>query len=460
MPQGGGRLLRARTRSALSRRARSPRCFHCAQRARRARRSLADRVGTPVLAVLAIAMGVAVFSTAGPGTLAGGLGGGQARSATLADPTPLPLSAGSSGTAPPVTTLAVPPSGPAGGAPAPVQSAPPTTVAAAAAAGSVASPADPPAPSAHGQSAVPTTTVPGAVPMASPTTQEPCSIGPRLVPSCGVLTGLYSDAPGGVPARQAQVGHAFNLVQVVKTSFTDAFPTASDLNTLGSDTALFVAWDTYAHSGRGRVRWQDIAAGAWDGTIDAEAGRLAAYGHPIMVSLMPEMELANRNGAFGTAGDFVAAYREIVTRMRADGATNVVWVWEMGGEPASNAVAYYPGNDVVDWIAWDPYNGGNCPRYPSGWHTFTQITEANYAYFTTTAPYRDKPLMLGEFGTVEQPGNAAGKGGWLSSVPSQASAEPLLKALVYFDSTSGCDWAVDSTAAALQGFESMTTAGY
>ena len=417
----------------------------------------------------AILLGIAVFSTAHPGTLAGQLVGGARTSASAGDRGQQPSSAAAGGMATsPLTTIVgagdANGSGPGGSAPSATSGLPATTAVpgnpgAASAPGAGGSTVQGNAAAGSGPGTGPgAASGSGGLPLASPTYPEPCAIGPKLVPTCGVLTGLYSDAPGGVPGRQTEVGHAFNLVRVHKSSLTDAFPTASDLASLGSDTALLVDWDAFNRGGR--ARWSEIAAGRWNSTIDAEASRLVAYGQPIMVSLMAEMDVANRNGALGTPGDFVAAWRTIVDRMRADGASNVVWVWEVSAEPASSAVAYYPGNDVVDWIAWDPSNGGNCRSDPTGWQSFAQITEGDYNFFSTTGPYDAKPLMLGAFGTVEQTGNAAGKQGWLASVPSQAAAEPGLKALVYFDSTSGCDFAVDSSAASLQGFEAMTNAGY
>jgi hypothetical protein len=287
-----------------------------------------------------------------------------------------------------------------------------------------------------------------------------CSMGPLLVPSCGVLTGLASNAPGGVKGRETEIGHHVDLVHLYKVTFTDPFPTAADLTALGNDTALLVDWDTKSNGGTTPMSWSAIAGGASDSAIDAEAALLKAYAKPIMVALMHEMELANSGGAYGTPADFVSMWQHVVSRMRADGAGNVIWVWDMGGERATNATPYYPGGAYVDWIAWDPYNWGDCSRNPSGWRTFSQIVSQNYDYFTTTTPYDTKPLMLAEWGSIEQTGNANGKRDWFEAVPSEAAAFPQLKALVYFDYTGTCDWSVSSTPVALTGFEQMAAAGY
>ena len=64
-------------------------------------------------------------------------------------------------------------------------------------------------------------------------------------------------------------------------------------------------------------------------------------------------------GGAGSArpADYAAMYRYVVTELRSLGVTNAVFVMNyMGFNGWSNMVdALYPGNDVVDWIAYDPY---------------------------------------------------------------------------------------------------------
>ena len=79
---------------------------------------------------------------------------------------------------------------------------------------------------------------------------------------------------------------------------------------------------------------------------------------------------AGPNTAYGNNEDFKAAFRKFVEVFRAEGATNVSFAWtmthwafEVGDSRPSDrrrAAIWYPGDDVVDFIAGDPYNWNNC----------------------------------------------------------------------------------------------------
>src|SRR5438093_1409419 len=48
--------------------------------------------------------------------------------------------------------------------------------------------------------------------------------------------------------------------------------------------------------------------------------------------------------------DFVGAWRRVVDIFRAEGATNVAWVWNPIEAPAvQDYTPFYPGDDYVDW---------------------------------------------------------------------------------------------------------------
>ena len=72
----------------------------------------------------------------------------------------------------------------------------------------------------------------------------------------------------------------------------------------------------------------------------------------------------------GSAEDFRAAFRHVVERVRPV-APNVVWVFSVMGHDPAASWAFYPGDDVVDWVAWDPYNWANCAgRTRDRWRGF------------------------------------------------------------------------------------------
>ncbi len=130
-------------------------------------------------------------------------------------------------------------------------------------------------------------------------------------------------------------------------------------------------------------------------------------------------------GAAGPAG-FQAAWRHIVDVFRANGATNVAWVFCPGSSSyAPNATAqgvdaalYYPGNDYVDWIGEDAYSRSTLITLPN-------LVAGMYQVYGNSG----KPLIVCETGAegVNQPA-------FLSSATKLPTEDPNLKAIVYFDS--------------------------
>jgi beta-mannanase len=209
------------------------------------------------------------------------------------------------------------------------------------------------------------------------------------------------------------------------------------------------------------VPWAELAAGAHDAVIDAIAARVKALGLPVLMDFTHEPE---EQSELGTPQQFAAAYRHVVQRFRATGADNVSWVWTVmgySGHYDQYAGGLYPGDDVVDWIGWDPYNWYVC--HASDWKSFAHKVSGFYDWLLANG-HADKPFMLSEYGSAEHLSDPLAKGAWfrdaLSSLTS--GAFPNLKALVYFDSNKSgeCDWRLDSSSASLDGYRQLAADPY
>ena len=103
----------------------------------------------------------------------------------------------------------------------------------------------------------------------------------------------------------------------------------------------------------------------------------------------------------------------------------------------------YPGDDYVDWIAYDPYNWFE----KSGtWVSFKDTVKPFYDWLKANG-HGDKPFMLGEFGAPDDPAYPTRQADWYQSIPSDlATSFPNLNSPVYFNSTT---WTYDDTPASL-----------
>jgi hypothetical protein len=287
----------------------------------------------------------------------------------------------------------------------------------------------------------------------------------RLVPRRGAWWGSYpGQQAGDVEAREARYGRRVDLLHRYH-DWDDAWPTSREQAYAAQGRYLFEGWENRVFGG-GTVCWADITGGGHDAAIDAQARRLAAFGERLFVSFMhePEDNLGTcRPGAvndpdadMGSAEDFKAAFRHVVARVRPV-APNVVWVLVLMGHDPAGSWALYPGDDVVDWVAWDAYNWANCAgRAGDTWRSFQQTQQAMYAHLDAVG--NDKPRMIGEYGSHDEPAMGS-KEQWLREIPDALrTAMPKVKAVVYFDRVGvpvpgdPCSWAVDSSPRAQAGF--------
>lgn len=271
-------------------------------------------------------------------------------------------------------------------------------------------------------------------------------------PGGTVLTGVtVNGSLGVIPELDAYQGSAGGKAPYVVMDYRDwahtpDFP-AGFANLAASRGATpmltWEPWDYSAGVNQPAYRLSAITAGTHDALIRRWAAQITAWGRPLMLRFAHEMngdwypwsEGVNGN----TAGQYVAAYRHVVSVVRAAGATNVTWVWSpnvayAGSVPISRL---YPGDAYVDWTALDGYNFGTTRS--TGWQSFEQVFGAS---ITQVRAVSRKPLMLGEVGSAEQGGD---KAAWIADLFTRMAARPEIRAYVWFNHDKEADWRIQSS---------------
>ncbi len=181
-----------------------------------------------------------------------------------------------------------------------------------------------------------------------------------------------------------------------------------------------------------------IISGSEDATIAAWAEGTKAFGRPIMIRLMAEMNGGWEPWSTGVngnkPGEYVAAWRHVVDVFRAHGATNAIWVWnpDRSFAGATPMRSLYPGADYVDWIGLDVYNFGSSSK--SGWLSFASMMTPSVREIRRVAG-PSKPLMLNEVGCAAGPRKATWVKAMYASLPSYG-----VKAVLWFDYDMKQDW--------------------
>lgn len=218
-----------------------------------------------------------------------------------------------------------------------------------------------------------------------------------------------------VESFERATGRTLDIVHHYHT-WDDFFPSEFDLHfARRPNTTLLLSWAS--------ADTREIASGKFDGMIRLRAKDLRALKVPVLMQWRWEMDRPNLKSIVHEPTDYIAAWNRIRSLFHEEKAENVDWVWCPLSEGFGNGRAplYYPGDDQVDWLCADSYTVSPSEPLADG-----------LAPFFDWARGRDKPIMIGEFGT--QAGGPGERARWLADVGRMARRNPQVKALVYFDS--------------------------
>ncbi len=204
-----------------------------------------------------------------------------------------------------------------------------------------------------------------------------------------------------------------------------------------------------------KLPWAEVASGVHDARIREQAAGVRSLEVPLYLVFHHEPDYSPE---YGSPADYRAAYRHYVEVFRAEGVTNVAWTWVMtpaafNSPPTTptkvGADDLYPGDDVVDWVALDPYNWNGCTTgVPQRWRTMAEIATP----FRTWGIAHGKPLMLAEWNSFEDALDPERKANWYRETMSTLAAWPEVKAVTVFNTTGNCEWWITSSERAVAGF--------
>jgi len=276
--------------------------------------------------------------------------------------------------------------------------------------------------------------------------------------------------------REFEIGRAYDGLMVTDWNFEWGENHMSWINSRGSIPIASLNFGSSA----------SVLNGSQNFTIDTYAAHYAAMPFKVMLRLNHEFNYAGLSyTSVGNTQGFVDAWRYVVNRFTAAGASNVGFWWspaEGGDQSRAADWASYPGDAYVDWVGSDQYNhcyvGEDCyaTPYTPGWASFGAILD-----YAPTPPWDpnatpiptkhnqlgpSKPYIVGETGTVYDAANPSLKGQWYDAIPEYADANmEWLRGVAFFDvnaAEQGEDpknnWLVDfptSNPSVLQGFRNM-----
>lgn len=204
----------------------------------------------------------------------------------------------------------------------------------------------------------------------------------------------------------------------------------------------------------GPQAYKDILAGRGDAAIKVAADAMKARTKQMFFAPLHEPENDDKTGA--SDADYARAFRYVVEKVRSFGADPAV-VWNMMGFEGHGARydTLYPGDDVVDWIASDPYV--RTVASIDTWAEFMDQPSGSIPGFYTWAKPKGKPFMLAEWGIgIAVAPTVAPKLLGSAQMTALQRDFPLCKALVYWNEIGTVDYRLQNFPAQWKAFNAMS----
>lgn len=291
-----------------------------------------------------------------------------------------------------------------------------------------------------------------------------CTISDNYVPSCGAWWGV-SAGTIGLDALEDEVNREFDIVRHWHGVDQPDILKPDDIEQARDGRYLHYNIEArrFTQKGHPAVPWAQIAAGAFDKALKAQARDFARLGLPVFLTFDHEADQDTKVGVRGTTAEFVDAWRHIHDLYVEQGATNVIWVWVVTGYVGNldKIAALYPGDAYVDWIAWEAYNASGCRHGqpdPSRLKTFVETLRPFYEWLQTKGARAgidpDKPYMITEMGSVVYPNHPKKTARWYDDIISTLEKYSQIHAVQLWNAQGRgtCDYRITSHPSIVQTF--------
>lgn len=221
----------------------------------------------------------------------------------------------------------------------------------------------------------------------------------------------------------------------------------------------YLTWTPNRWSSNSDSVAKQIINGNRDACLDAIADHLKNFTSRIMLRPLHEFDFLQYFRRADSSLDYatdstqgqavIDAFRHIVGRFQARGASNVGFIWcpDEGGGSRSMVGLAYPGNTYVDWTCSDRYNRASSTAYSgcaaNGWVDFYRIfnhlstqCSGQQNYHDRFAKANGKPFFVGETSTRYDSATPSRKNTWYMDI---AKAKDPADSLRYMSNLIGVD---------------------